>query len=44
VPVFLAIDLTKAPAGRYALDLAVTDLATGRVAVRHREIRVVEGP
>ena len=44
VPLFLAIDLTNAPIGRYALDLAVTDLATGRVAVRHRDVRVVEAP
>jgi hypothetical protein len=44
IPLFLAIDLTRAPAGRYALDVAVTDLATGQVAVRHRDLRVLDAP
>jgi len=44
VPVFLALDLTSAPVARYALDLAVTDLRTGAITVRHRDLRVAEGP
>ena len=44
VPIFLALDLTNAPSARYELDLAVTDLGTGQVAVRHRSLRVLEAP
>lgn len=44
IPVYLALDLTGAPVGTYRLDLAITDLVTGSVAVRHRDLRVVEGP
>jgi hypothetical protein len=44
VPVYLALDLSGAPAGRYRLDLAITDLVTGSIAVRHRDLRVVDAP
>ncbi len=44
VPVYLAVDLSNAPRGTYDLDLAVTDQRTGRIALRHRTLRVVETP
>lgn len=43
VPIYLALDLAGAPAGVYQLDLAVKDLTTGQIAVRHRTLHIVEG-
>jgi GWxTD domain-containing protein len=42
IPIYLALDLSGAPAGQYQLDLAVTDLETGAVATRRRVLQVVE--
>lgn len=42
VPIYLALDLAGAPAGTYALDVAITDLTTNQVAVRHRMLRITE--
>ena len=42
VPIYLALDLAGAPAGRYQLDLAVKDLTTNQLAVRHRRLLIVE--
>jgi GWxTD domain-containing protein len=44
VPLYLALDLAGAPAGTYRLDLAVKDLATGRLATRSRMLTITEGP
>jgi len=40
IPVYLALDLGGAPAGAYSLDMAVKDLTTGRVVVRHRGLTI----
>jgi GWxTD domain-containing protein len=40
IPVYLALDLSGAPAGMYSLDMRVKDLTTGRIAVRHRELTI----
>lgn len=42
VPIYLALDLAGAPAGTYQLDLAVKDLTTNQVAIRHRTVRITE--
>ena len=42
VPIYLALDLAGAPAGIYQLDVAVKDLTTNQVAVRHRRVTIVE--
>lgn len=42
VPIYLALDLAGAPAGTYQLDLAVKDLTTGQVAVRHRTLHITD--
>jgi GWxTD domain-containing protein len=42
VPIYLALDLAGAPPGIYQLDLAVKDLTTNQVAVRHRQLFISE--
>jgi hypothetical protein len=42
VPIYLALDLAGAPVGIYQLDVAVKDLTTNQVAVRHRRLTIME--
>lgn len=42
VPLYLALDLAGAPAGRYDLTVTVKDLTTGQFASRHRGIEIAE--
>ena len=42
VPIYLALDLAGAPPGIYQLDLAVKDLTTNQLAVRHRTLHITE--